>query len=69
MTRRPFLASSASASAIADGEQKLNGHGRLIVRPSGTEPVIRVTAEGDDKFLVEDVVDGIVSALSEVSAA
>jgi phosphoglucosamine mutase len=56
-------------TAIADGEQKLNGHGRLIVRPSGTEPVIRVTAEGEDKFLVEDVVDGIVTALSEVSAA
>jgi len=35
--------------AIAEGEHRLNGHGRLIVRPSGTEPVIRVTAEGDDK--------------------
>ena len=55
-------------TAIANGEQRLNGHGRLIVRPSGTEPVIRVTAEGDDKLLVEDVVDGIVSALSEVAA-
>jgi phosphoglucosamine mutase len=55
-------------TAIAHGEQRLNGHGRLIVRPSGTEPVIRVTAEGDDKVLVEDVVDGIVSALSEVAA-
>jgi phosphoglucosamine mutase len=56
-------------SAIADAEQKLNGHGRLIVRPSGTEPVIRVTGEGDDKVLVEEVVDTIVEALNDVAAA
>jgi phosphoglucosamine mutase len=54
--------------AIADGEQRLNGHGRLIVRASGTEPVIRVTVEGDDKNLVETVVDEIVDALNEVAA-
>jgi phosphoglucosamine mutase len=54
--------------AIAEGEHRLNGHGRLIVRPSGTEPVIRVTAEGDDKNLVETVVDDIVEALNEVAA-
>jgi phosphoglucosamine mutase len=41
----------------------------LIVRPSGTEPVIRVTAEGDDPALVEDVVDGVVDALTQVAAA
>ena len=56
-------------SAIADGAERLNGHGRLIVRPSGTEPVIRVTAEGDDPSLVEEVVDGIVEALNEAAAA
>ena len=55
-------------SAIAQAEERLNGHGRLIVRPSGTEPVIRVTGEGDDKMLVEELVDGIVEALSEVAA-
>jgi phosphoglucosamine mutase len=56
-------------SAIADGQGRLNGHGRLIVRPSGTEPVVRVTAEGDDRALVEDVVDGVVDALTQVAAA
>jgi phosphoglucosamine mutase len=55
-------------SAIADAEKRLNGHGRLIVRPSGTEPVIRVTGEGDDQMLVEEVVDGIVDALTAVAA-
>jgi phosphoglucosamine mutase len=53
-------------SAIASGGERLNGHGRLIVRPSGTEPVIRVTGEGEDLTLVEEVVDGIVDALNQV---
>jgi phosphoglucosamine mutase len=42
--------------------------GRLIVRPSGTEPVIRVMGEGDDKVLVEAAVDDVVEALTEVAA-
>ena len=54
--------------AIERAEQRLNGQGRLVIRPSGTEPVIRVMAEGDDKVLVEDVVDGIVTALSDAAA-
>jgi phosphoglucosamine mutase len=51
-------------TAIAGAERRLNGHGRLVIRPSGTEPVIRVMGEGDDKSLVEEVVDGIVDALT-----
>jgi phosphoglucosamine mutase len=55
-------------SVIASAEQRLGQTGRLIVRPSGTEPVIRVMGEGDDKMLVEEVVDGIVEALSQAAA-
>jgi len=55
-------------SAIKDAEQRLNGQGRLVVRPSGTEPVIRVMGEGDDKGLIEEVVDGIVDALNRTAA-
>jgi phosphoglucosamine mutase len=55
-------------SAIRDGEERLNGHGRLLVRPSGTEPVIRVMGEGDDRVLVEEVVDGIIDALTQAAA-
>jgi phosphoglucosamine mutase len=55
-------------SAIEEAEQRLNGHGRLLVRPSGTEPVIRVMGEGEDKVLVEEIVDGIVDALTEAAA-
>src|SRR2546430_1852783 len=55
-------------SAIVDGEKRLNGHGRLLVRSSGTEPVIRVMGEGDDRILVEEVVDHIVNALGHAAA-
>jgi len=52
-------------SVIADAEHRLNGHGRLVIRPSGTEPVIRVMGEGDDKLLLEEIVDGIVDVITE----
>jgi phosphoglucosamine mutase len=55
-------------SVIASAEQRLGLTGRLIIRPSGTEPVIRVMGEGDDKMLVEEVVEGIVEALSQAAA-
>jgi phosphoglucosamine mutase len=62
-----LLESVKVRNAIKDGEARLDGHGRLVVRPSGTEPVIRVMGEGDDKVLVEEIVDGIVNALTEAA--
>jgi phosphoglucosamine mutase len=62
------LENASVVSAIKSAEQRLNGHGRLVIRPSGTETVIRVMGEGDDKMLVEDVVDGIVEALTDAAA-
>ena len=56
-------------SAIVDAEKRLNGSGRLLIRPSGTEPVIRVMGEGDNRDLVEEAVDMIVSALGLAAAA
>jgi phosphoglucosamine mutase len=55
-------------SAIARAEKKLDGHGRLLVRKSGTEPLIRVMAEGDDEKLVRALVDELVKVI-EVAAA
>ena len=52
---------------IADAEQELAGKGRLVIRPSGTEPVIRVMAEGDDAGQVEAVVDRICAAVKEAA--
>jgi len=53
---------------ITGAQERLNGSGRLVIRPSGTEPVIRVMAEGDDQYLVEEVVDEIVEALTQAAA-
>jgi len=58
---------SVKVHAIKDGEARLDGHGRLVVRYSGTEPVVRVMGEGDDKVQVEEIVDGIVGALTEAA--
>ncbi len=49
--------------AIADGEARLSGQGRLVIRKSGTEPLIRVMAEGEDEGLVAEVVDQICEAV------
>ncbi|MBW8617796.1 MAG: phosphoglucosamine mutase [Hyphomicrobiales bacterium] len=54
--------------AIASTQATLGDRGRLVIRPSGTEPVIRVMAEGDDRVLVEKAVDDVVSALTSVAA-
>ena len=57
------LDSDKVKAVIAAGEARLNGHGRLLIRKSGTEPVIRVMAEGDDKALVKAVVEEICAAV------
>jgi len=48
---------------IAAAESELEGRGRILIRKSGTEPLIRVMAEGDDPALVEKVVDDICEAV------
>ena len=62
------LESSAVKAVIADAEQRLNGSGRIVVRASGTEPLIRIMAEGDDETLVTQVVKEIVGAVKQVAA-
>ncbi|MEI8144153.1 MAG: phosphoglucosamine mutase [Alphaproteobacteria bacterium] len=62
------LENKGVVSAIADAKSRLGAHGRLVIRPSGTEPVIRVMAEGDDRDLVEAVVDEIVAAVAKAAA-
>jgi phosphoglucosamine mutase len=54
--------------AIAEGESRLKDGGRLLVRKSGTEPLIRVMGEGDDASLVNNVVDDVISAIKHVAA-
>jgi phosphoglucosamine mutase len=62
------LEAPAVKRVIAEAEAELNGTGRLVIRPSGTEPVIRVMAEGDDEAQVTRVVDSICDAVEEAAA-
>ncbi len=62
------LDDSRVKSQIAEGTAKLNGKGRILVRKSGTEPVIRVMAEGEDEHEVRAVVRAIASAIKEAAA-
>ncbi len=50
-------------AAIAAAEQTLNGHGRLLIRRSGTEPVVRVMAEGEDEQLIRRLVEELCSTI------
>jgi phosphoglucosamine mutase len=54
--------------AIALSREKLGQGGRLVIRPSGTEPVIRVMAEADDAALVATVVDEVCAAVAKAAA-
>ena len=62
------LERSDVVAAIKEGENRLGASGRLVIRPSGTEPLIRVMAEGDDEKLVDSVVSDIVGALKATAA-
>jgi phosphoglucosamine mutase len=53
---------------IADAEKRLSGAGRLVIRPSGTEPLIRIMAEGDDEKLVNQLVKEIAGAVKSAAA-
>lgn len=54
--------------AILDAEKRLEGCGRVLIRKSGTEPLIRVMAEGEDETLVANVVDDLVDLIAQTAA-
>ena len=62
------LEDSSVREVIDKSKDRLGSSGRLVIRPSGTEPVIRVMAEGDDEKLIGTVVKDIVSVLREAAA-
>jgi phosphoglucosamine mutase len=63
-----LLENASVVSAIASARARLGAHGRLVIRPSGTEPVIRVMAEADDRHLVESLVDDVCDAVAAAAA-
>ena len=63
----PPLEQPRVQQAIAEGEARLNGAGRVLIRKSGTEPLIRVMAEGEDERLVAQVVEDICAAVRQAA--
>ncbi|MEM6972226.1 MAG: phosphoglucosamine mutase [Pseudomonadota bacterium] len=61
------LEDPAVKAAIAKGEARLGAAGRLVIRPSGTEPLIRVMGESEDAALLEEIVDTICAAVANVA--
>ncbi|MEM8851592.1 MAG: phosphoglucosamine mutase, partial [Pseudomonadota bacterium] len=62
----PLEAANVRA-AIAGAETRLNGTGRLLIRASGTEPLIRVMAECEDEGLLHSVVEDVAQAVRDVA--
>lgn len=65
---REVLARQSVRDAISAAETELAGTGRLLIRPSGTEPLIRVMAEGDDAELIERVVNRVATRIEQEAA-
>ncbi|MBI3516369.1 MAG: phosphoglucosamine mutase [Proteobacteria bacterium] len=64
---KPPLEHETVKATIADAERRLGARGRLVIRKSGTEPVIRVMAEGEDDAMVGGIVDEIAAAIARAS--
>jgi len=67
--RAPELDSEPITAAVKAGELKLGNRGRLVVRPSGTEPLIRVMGEGEDERVVKSVVLDVCAAIEAAGRA
>ena len=61
------LSVEAVKAEIARAEARLDGSGRVLIRKSGTEPLIRVMAEAEDETVLREVVDGIVAAVEKAA--
>lgn len=62
------LADKKVIASIADAEKRLGSEGRLVIRPSGTEPLIRVMAEGEDATIVNEIVDELCAVIAKTAA-
>ena len=61
---RERVAHPGVLAALDGAQQRLDGRGRAFLRPSGTEPVIRVTVETDDAVLLAEIQEQLVAAVS-----
>jgi phosphoglucosamine mutase len=65
---KALLEKASIKQAIKDAESRLNGSGRVLVRASGTEPLIRIMAEGDDEALISQLVKDLAGRVREAAA-
>jgi phosphoglucosamine mutase len=66
--RKDVLDDPGVKAAIASAESSLDGSGRLLIRPSGTEPLIRVMAEGDDREAIERIAADLANRIEQAAA-
>ena len=64
-----FASSNEVKELIAVAEEKLSGIGRLVIRPSGTEPLVRIMAEGEDLGMITELCDSLAKDISEILKA
>ncbi|VBB69384.1 Phosphoglucosamine mutase [invertebrate metagenome] len=62
-----ILAADMVMAAVREGEERLDGRGRLLIRKSGTEPLIRVMAEGEDATLLAKIVKDVIAAIKNTT--
>jgi len=65
--KEKVLALPLIQEVLEEAEQKLGEWGKLVVRPSGTEPLVRIMAQGPDERLLEEVIADIRRAVESVS--
>jgi len=69
LASKPDLQSPAIREAVAAAEADLAGRGRVLLRPSGTEPVVRVMVEGEDRGSVQRLAESIAAVVRKAPAA
>ena len=68
-TKHDLLADPAVQEAVAAATARLDGTGRINVRASGTEPLIRVMVEGEDRAIIDEVATSVVDTVARVAGA
>lgn len=65
--QKTVLSHGSVKRALSDAEKRLGEWGKLVVRPSGTEPLVRLMAQGPDSYLLKEVIDDIKKAIEAVA--
>ena len=67
-SKEKLMSSVKLADAVKDAEKKLEGKGRMLLRPSGTEPLLRIFVEARDVSLMENIASSLEQTINEIIA-